>query len=607
MRMSQLFGRTLKEAPAEAELASHRLALRAGLIRPLAAGLYTFLPLGWRAIQKIAAILRDEMDALGAQEMLMPVLQPADIWAATGRLASVGPALMRLRDRNGREMVLAMTHEEAVTAHVQTEIKSYRDLPRVIYHIQTKLRDEPRPRGGLLRVREFLMKDAYSLHANAADLDSFYPRMVQAYRNIFQRCQVPVVEIEADVGVMGGTGSHEFMALHPAGEDTIIRCETCGYAANAEAAVFDKTIALTPSPSPTLRQRGVFGPSPQAPEEAGEVRGRGGPVRVATPGCTTIASLAAYVGVPTSQTLKAVFYSVSKTGHDELIFAVIRGDLEVNEVKLLNALAADALRPATDAEIRAAGAEPGYASPVGLPVRQGGEPGVLVVADESAVADMDFVAGANEAGYHLMGVHYGRDFRATMVTDIALATAGQRCARCGGTLSAERGIELGHCFKLGTRYSAPTGTTYLDANGQEQPVVMGSYGIGLGRLLAAILEFHHDERGIVWPPTLAPAQVHLLALGRDEDVRRAAEELYADLRSRRVEVLYDDRDESPGVKFADADLIGLPLRLTVSRRSLEAGGVEAKWRWEEEKRLVAMREVESLLKVGSECALSPRG
>ncbi len=568
MRMSQLFGRTLREAPAEAELASHRLALRAGLIRPLAAGLYTFLPLGWRAIQKIAAILRDEMDALGGQEMLMPVLQPADIWAVTGRLASVGPALMRLRDRNGREMVLAMTHEEAVTAHVQTEIKSYRDLPRVIYHIQTKLRDEPRPRGGLLRVREFLMKDAYSLHTDAADLDAFYPRMVQAYRNIFQRCQVPVVEIEADVGVMGGTGSHEFVAVHPAGEDTIIRCGTCGYAANAEAAVFDK---LSPPPL----------------TEEGSKR-RSGPTKVATPGCTTIASLAAYVGVPTSQTLKAVFYSASKAGHDELVFAVIRGDLEVNEVKLLNALAADALRPATDAEIRAAGAEPGYASPVGLPVRQGGEPGVLVVADESAVADMDFVAGANEAGYHLMGVHYGRDFSATVVTDIALATAGQRCARCGGTLAAERGIELGHCFKLGTRYSAPTGTTYLDTNGQEQPVVMGSYGIGLGRLLAAILEFHHDERGIVWPPTLAPAQVHLLAVGRDEDVRRAAEELYADLRSRRVEVLYDDRDESPGVKFADADLIGLPLRLTVSRRSLEAGGVEAKWRWEEEKQVVAM-------------------
>lgn len=568
MRMSQLFGHTLKEAPAEAELISHKLALRAGLIRSLAAGLYTYLPLGWRIIQKIAAILRQEMDALGAQEMLMPVLQPADIWAATGRLSSIGPALLRLRDRSGREMVLAMTHEEAVTVHAQTEIVSYRDLPRVIYHIQTKLRDEPRPRGGLLRVREFLMKDAYSLHADSADLDAFYPRMLQAYRHIFQRCSVPVLEIEADVGMMGGSGSHEFMALHPAGEDTIIRCQNCGYAANAEAAVFDKSVG-THRNSQELRgtQEGSH------------------PVKVATPGCTTIASVADYVGVPTSQTMKAVFYTMAKAGWEDLAFVVIRGDLEVNETKLMNVLGAEALRPATDDEIRAVGAEPGYASPVGLLVRQGDEAGVLVVADDSVLTG-EFVAGANEAGHHLMGVRYGRDFTATVVADIALATAGQRCARCSGTLSAERGIELGHCFKLGTRYSAPTNTTYLDANGQQQLVVMGSYGIGLGRLMAAIIEFHHDEQGIVWPPAVAPAQVHLVSLGREGEVHQAAEALYADLRARGIEVLYDDRDASPGVKFADADLIGVPLRVTVSRRSLEAGGVEVKWRWEQEKRVV---------------------
>lgn len=576
MRMSQLFGHTLKEAPAEAELVSHKLALRAGLIRPLAAGLYTYLPLGWRVIRKIAAILRQEMDALGAQEMLMPVLQPADIWAATGRLSSIGPALLRLRDRSGREMVLAITHEEAVTVHAQTEIASYRDLPRVIYHIQTKLRDEPRPRGGLLRVREFLLKDAYSLHADSADLDAFYPRMLQAYRNIFQRCGVPVLEIEADVGMMGGSGSHEFMALHPAGEDTIIRCQTCGYAANAEAAVFDKALTLSPFPA-----------------AAGE-GSRGGPVRVATPGCMTIASVADYVGVPTSQTMKAVFYTAARAGQEDLAFVVIRGDLEVNETKLMNVLGAEALRPATDDEIRAIGAEPGYASPVGLPVRQGDGAGVLVVADDSVLAG-EFVAGANQAGYHLMGVRYGRDFTATIVADIALATAGQRCARCGGALSAERGIELGHCFKLGTRYSAPTNTTYLDANGQQQLVVMGSYRIGLGRLMAAIIEFHHDEQGIVWPPAVAPAQVHLVSLGREGEVHQAAEALYADLRTRGVEVLYDDRDASPGVKFADADLIGVPLRVTVSRRSLEAGGMEVKWRWEKEKRMVGAQDIVSML------------
>lgn len=597
MRMSQLFGHTLKEAPAEAELVSHKLALRAGLIRPLAAGLYTYLPLGWRVIQKIAAILRQEMDALGAQEMLMPVLQPADIWAATGRLSSIGPALLRLRDRSGREMVLAVTHEEAVVVHAQTEVTSYRDLPRVIYHIQTKLRDEPRPRGGLLRVREFLMKDAYSLHADSADLDAFYPRMLQAYRNIFQRCGIPVLEIEADVGMMGGSGSHEFMALHPAGEDTIIRCETCGYAANAEAAVFDKTSPpapphLSPGPSPDKGGESREGSAP--PSLVGKGAGGLGSLKVATPGCTTIASVAAYVGVPTSQTMKAVFYTAAKAGQEDLVFVVIRGDLEVNETKLMNVLSADTLRPATDDEIRAIGAEPGYASPVGLPVRQGDKAGVLVVADDSVLAG-EFVAGANQAGYHLMGVRYGRDFTATIVADIALATAGQRCVRCGGALSAERGIELGHCFKLGTRYSAPTNTTYLDANGQQQLVVMGSYGIGLGRLMAAIIEFHHDEQGIVWPPAVAPAQVHLVSLGREGEVHQAAEALYADLRARGVEVLYDDRDASPGVKFADADLIGVPLRVTVSRRSLEAGGVEVKWRWEKEKRVVSAQNIVSML------------
>jgi prolyl-tRNA synthetase len=576
MRMSQLFGHTLKEAPAEAELASHKLALRAGLVRPLAAGLYTYLPLGWRVIQKIAAILREEMNALGAQEMLMPVLQPADVWAATGRLQSVGPALMRLRDRNEREMVLAMTHEEAVTALTQTEIESYRDLPRLIYHVQTKLRDEPRPRGGLLRVREFLMKDAYSLHADSADLDAFYPRMVEAYRNVFRRCELPILEIEADVGMMGGTGSHEFMALHPQGEDTIIHCGTCGYAANVEAAVFDEQ----------LHDEASVPREPMYPV----------PVKVATPDCTTIASVAAFVGVPTSETMKAVFYMATKGGQEDLVFAVIRGDLEVNEVKLMNAVGVDALRPATDDEIRAAGAVPGYASPVGLPVRHGDTPGILVIADDSAAIRGDFVAGANEEGYHLVGVHYGRDFVATVVTDIALATAGQRCARCGNALSAERGIELGHCFKLGTRYSAPTNTTYSDANGQTQLLVMGSYGIGLGRLMATIIEFHHDEQGIVWPRAVAPAQVHLVSLGREGEVQRAAEELYADLLKQGVEVLYDDRDVSPGVKFADADLIGMPLRLTVSRRALEAGGVEAKWRWEAEKRVVALYQVASLLR-----------
>jgi prolyl-tRNA synthetase len=558
MKMSQLFGRTLRESPSGTELASHKLALRAALVRFLGAGLYSYLPLGWRVARKIEAILREEMDAIGAQEMKMPVLHPAELWKATGRWDNVGPALMRVTDRGDREYALAMTHEEVVAELARQEIQSYRDLPKAVYHIQTKVRDEPRPRGGLLRVREFRMKDAYSLDADVEGLAAFYPRVIRAYERIFARCGLDPICVEADTGMMGGADSHEFMLPHPDGEDIFIRCGQCDYAANAERAEF-RLPEVEPEP-------------PQEPAE------------VATPGCETIADVAAFVGVPTRKTLKVVFY----TGQDgDLVLVVIRGDLEVNETKLRNLLDGATLEPALWDDVEAAGAEPGYGSPVGLDVRDSlDDAGVLVVADPSIEIGSNFVAGANRHGYHLVGVNYPRDFSVTILADIAQAKAGQLCLACGGTLVAESSIELGHCFKLGTHYAESVGATYLDPEGKEHPIVMGSYGIGVGRLMAAVIEMHHDDYGIIWPPVLAPFDVHLLTLGTDEETQERAESFYAQLVGAGYEVLFDDREESAGVKFNDADLIGCPIRGTVSRRSLEKGGVELKARWADERQVV---------------------
>jgi prolyl-tRNA synthetase len=556
--MSQLFGRTLREAPAGTELTSHKLTLRAGLVRFLGAGLYSYLPLGWRVARKIEAILREEMDAIGAQEMKMPILHPAELWKATGRWESAGPALMSLTDRGDREYALAMTHEEVVAELARQEIQSYRDLPKAVYHIQTKVRDEPRPRGGLLRVREFRMKDAYSLDADAEGLEAFYPRVIAAYERVFARCGLDPISVEADTGMMGGADSHEFMLSHPSGEDTFIRCDACDYAANAERAEF------------------------RLPEVESEPLEE--PVEVATPGCETIADVAEFVGVPTRKTLKAVFYS----GEDgELVLVMIRGDLEVNETKLRNLLNGATLEPALWDDVEAVGAEPGYGSPVGLRVRESLEDtGVLVVADRSIEAGSNFVAGANRHGYHLVGVNYPRDFSVTILDDIAQAKAGQLCPECGGPLAAESAIELGHCFKLGTHYAESVGATYLDASGSEHPIVMGSYGIGVGRLLAAVIEMHHDDYGIIWPPALAPFDVHLLTLGTDQEPLERAESFCAQLEAAGLEVLFDDREESAGVKFTDADLIGCPVRGTVSRRSLGKGGVELKARWGDDRHVV---------------------
>lgn len=550
MRLSNLFGRTLRETPAETEMVSHQLLLRAGMIRQLAAGIYSYLPLGWRVLRKIEQIMREEMDAIEGQELLMPVVHPAEIWQATGRWygPSPGQTLVRFKDRGGHDMVLAMTHEETVADLVRREIVSHRQLPAMIYHIQTKFRDEVRSRGGLVRVREFTMKDAYSCHTTFESLDEYYPLMYQAYVNIFKRCGLKVSAVEADTGIMGGSSSHEFMVISESGEDTLILCPKCGYAANAERATVVKP------------------PRPEEPEKEIE--------KIPTPGTTTIEDVAALVGVPTAQTLKAVFYS---TNQGEVIFVLIRGDLEVNETKLSNQLEGAELHPSTEEELEGAGIVAGYASPMGVS-------GVRVVADDSIQMGSNFVAGANEEGFHLANVNYPRDFEVSILADVALARAGDTCPHCSGTLTDTRGIEVGHLFKLGTKYSEALECTFLDKDGQAKPVVMGSYGIGTGRLMATIIEQHHDDKGIIWPPSVAPAQVHLVSLSTDRpEVVETAERIYAQLVEWGYEVLYDDRDESAGVKFNDADLLGVPLRLTISPRTLKNKSVEAKLRWEKDR------------------------
>ena len=555
MRMAHLFGRTLREAPADAELPSHQLMVRAAMIRPLGAGIYSLLPLGYRVIRKVEQIVREEMDAIGGQEMLMPFVHPADIWRESGRFEAIGPEMVRLKDRSDRDMVLAMTHEEVVTDLLRTEISSYRQLPQIVYHLQAKFRDEPRSRGGLIRVREFTMKDSYSLDADEAGLDVAYRKHAVAYTRIFTRLGLRFIQVGADVGMMGGTASDEFMAFSPYGEDVVLICPNGDYAANREVATFR-----------------ADEPAPEEPRPMEEVE---------TPDTPTIQALAEFLDIPLSRTAKAVFY---KAGSGRLIFVVIRGDLDVNETKLRNAIGEADLTPATAEEIRAVGAEPGYGSPVGVS-------GALIVADESVRRSPNLVSGANRPGWHLRNVNLGRDYQADIVTDIAEAREGAPCPRCGASMRAERAIEVGNIFKLGTRYTAAMGGTYLDAAGVAHPVVMGSYGIGIGRAAAAVVEQHHDEKGIIWPISVAPFHVSLLTIGNDPEIVAATDRLYADLQAAGIEVLYDDRTDRPGVKFNDADLIGNPIRLAISRRTLEKEQAELKLRTATEAGLVPLADV----------------
>lgn len=570
MRLSRLFSQTLREAPADAEVASHQLLLRAGYIRQLAAGIFSYLPLARRAMNKIEAILREEMDAIGGQEITMPVVHPAELWKQSGRWDAAGPEMGRFKDKSDHDMALAMTHEEVATDLARREIRSYRQLPQLVYHIQTRWRDDPRPRAGLIRAREFTTLDSYSFDADQAGLDQQYEAHYRAYFRIFERCGLPVVAVASDTGIIGGTMAHEYMYLTPIGEDTLLLCDACGHKANQQVARFRKP-AATAAELPLPMQK------------------------VATPGATTIEALAAFLNVPKSKTAKAVFLVAEPAGPlpagaqpirpgatEFFVFAVVRGDMDVNETKLANAVKARAMRPATVDEIRAIRAEPGYGSPVGAH-------GAYVVVDDAIPLSPNLAAGANEAGYHLLNVNYGRDYQAALVRDIAAAREGDACPECGAPLRAAPGVEVGNIFKPGARYSEAMGATFLDRDGRAKPLLMGAYGIGVGRLLACIAEEHHDEYGLKWPASVAPYHVHLVSLrSADGSAEQTAAQLYDMLWAAGIETLWDDRDERPGVKFNDADLIGLPLRITVGERTLRAGGVEVKRRGRQESRLAAV-------------------
>jgi len=538
--MSRLFGRTLREAPADADSANHQLLLRSGLIVQLAAGVYSFLPPAWRSLRKIEQIVREEMEAAGSQEMRMPAIQPRELWEESGRADSYGPVLFNLKDRRDRTMVLAPTHEESVTDLFRKIVQSYRDLPQSVFQMQTKFRDEPRPRGGLVRVREFIMKDAYTFDADDEAFQLNYNAMRQAYYNIYRRCGVPVVAVQADSGAIGGKQSEEFIFLTEIGEDNIILCSSCGYAANQERAEFTRRQAL-----------GTIG-------ELEEVE---------TPGVTTIEGLARFLDIPPQATAKAAFFLVD----GQPTFAVIRGDLEVNELKLINALDASEARPLLPEEVAAAGWVAGYASPMGVdPAR--------VIADPSVVDAGGLVAGANRVGMHARNVTYGRDWTAATVADIGMAQPGDTCTECDDALEMQRGIELGHIFKLGTRYADPMEATFLDADGERRTPIMGCYGIGIERLMAAVVQANHDELGIVWPRSVAPFDVHIVPLGGGDDVAAAVSQIESRLSEAGLQVLSDDRDERAGVKFNDADLLGAPLRITIGSRGLKQGQIELKLR-----------------------------
>ena len=537
MRMTNLLLPTEREAPADAEALSHILGVRAGLVRQLGAGLWTWLPAGWRVHQNVVQIIREEIDAIGGQELLMPVIHPRELWRRTGR--GEIDELFKLQDRRGSELVLAMTHEEAVTFHVSQIVRSYRELPLILYHFQTKGRDEPRPRAGVLRTREFIMKDSYSFDRDPAGLDESYAKHELAYDRIFDRTGLEWYKVDSDVGMMGGTGAHEYMAPCPAGENDVALAP--GYAANVEIASAEPRPVAMPAPR-------------SAPEE------------VATPGMTTIDAVAAHLGVPAGALLKA--YPVVKDD-GAMTLVVLRGDHRVNDIKLTNHLG-QGFRPAQEDEIAERIGPAGYIGPVGSQ---------LQILLDAAVADHQsggFVAGANRPDMHLQGVEPGRDF-AFEWADVRRVEAGDTVG--GHPIRIEPAIEVGNIFKLGTRYSEPLGATYLDEQGAEQLIWMGSYGIGPARIAAAAIEQYADEKGISWPRALAPWQVHLVGLGKDgTPEREAAEALYAELQGAGIDVLYDDRPTGPGEKFAEAELLGCPLRLTVGRRTLEDGLVEAQGR-----------------------------
>jgi len=539
MRWTRSLIPTLRDDPADAEAISHKLMVRAGLVRQLAAGIYVYLPLGLRVLEKVNAIIREEMNAIGGQEITMPVLHPAEIWQESGRWDVIGGEMFRLKDRNGRDMCLGMTHEEVIAWLAAREIRSYRDLPQIWYQIQTKERDEARPRSGVLRTREFLMKDSYTLDPDAAALEVSYNAHKDAYRRIFDRCGITYVVVQSDPGMMGGSGSHEFMAPSAAGEDDVALCDACGYAANVELA---RGVPAAPAPSSAKREE------------------------VATPGARTIAEVSAMLKIDPAATIKSLVFM----GPEGPVLALVRGDHALHERKLARALRGES-RPAHPEEVKQhLGVSPGSVGPIGVR-------GARIIADES-LRQGRYVVGANRDGFHVTGVAPGQDFDCEWA-DLQVALPGEGCPSCGKPLRIERVIEVGNIFKLGTKYSVPLGATYLDEHGQQQPIVMGSYGIGPARIAAAAVEQRHDQDGIVWPWAIAPFHVHVVPVAvKDAAQMAAAEEIYRDLRAAGFDVLMDDREERAGVKFKDADLLGVPIRVTVGNALAKEGVVEIRQR-----------------------------
>ena len=556
MRQSQTLVPTLKEAPSEAEVPSHIFMVRGGYLRKVAAGIYSFLPLGWRVVKKVERIIREEMDRSGASEVFLPAVIPGELWKESGRWQNYGDQLLRFKDRKGGDFVIGPTHEEVISALVRGEIRSWRQLPLNLYQIQTKFRDELRPRAGLMRGREFIMKDAYSFHVDVKDAQREYKKMYETYQRIFTRCGLAFRAVEADTGNIGGSLSHEFQVLTETGEDALVACDNCDYAANVEQAV---ARAPKAEPKPTAEK-----------------------TRVATPGKHSIADVSAFLNVPPDKLVKTLIYLAD----GKPVAVLVRGDRDVNEIKLKKALSANQVVLATDAAVKeVTGAPVGFAGPVGLKVP--------IYCDVEICALSDFVVGANEADAHLTGVNLERDFTPTACGDYRAAAAGDACARCDkGHLKAYRGIEVGQVFFLGTKYSKPMGVTFLDAEGKDTPAEMGCYGIGVTRIVAAAIEQSHDKDGIVWPVPLAPYEVAVLDLQQDDQaVVSTATRIYDELTAAGIEVLYDDRNERAGVKFKDADLIGLPFRIAVGKKGLAEGVVEVKRRNGTEVRKMKIDEV----------------
>ena len=573
MRVSQLLNPTLREVPAEAEVISHQLMVRAGLIRKSASGFYTYLPLGLRVLRKIESIVREEMDAKGGQELLMPIMQPAELWKESGRWDVYGDELFRLKDRHNREFCLGPTHEEIITDLIRGEVRSYKQLPLLLYQIQNKYRDERRPRFGLMRGREFVMKDLYSFDRDEAGLAESYQKMYDAYCRIFARCGLAYRAVEADAGAIGGTGgTHEFMVLADSGENAVVYCPECSYAANVEKA--------------ECRPQAIEDVSPEGQRKL-----------KLTPNVKTIDALSEFLAVPKTTLVKSLLYQ----GDEKLFLVLVRGDRELNEIKLNNALGGFVTLQLASHEdvVKILGCEPGSVGPVEVPE------GLLVVADEEVPLMKKAVCGANKADYHFVDAVPSLDFRIDQVLDLRMMEPGEACLKCGTPLKEARGIEVGQVFKLGTKYSKAFGATYLDLNGEEKLCVMGCYGVGVSRSIAAAIEQNHDESGIIWPMPIAPYQCIVVPVStKDALVMETADKLYLELQSLGVEVVLDDRDERAGVKFKDADLVGYPIRVTIGSKTLANGQVELRERKTGETQLVLVEEVAGQVKTIIEKALS---